>query len=168
MRQFTTDHTVYEFDELSKEAQETAISNYRDGEDYPWLSDDMSNTMEALLKKNKITYEFTPNVYYSLSYSQGDGAMIEGTVKWKAWTATIKHSGLYYHYNSKDITLESTKTGKEADQKTYDQFNDIYVEICKELERAGYAYIEEATSDENIAQFLREMDYEFYEDGRSL
>lgn len=113
MRTFTTEHTVYEFDELSDDAKQKAIDQYREGQDFPWLSDDMSNHLEELLAKHGITYDMTPNVYYSLSYSQGDGAMFEGKLYWKAWQVEVKQMGMYYHE-------------------------------------------------------IREMDYEFYEDGRML
>lgn len=164
MRKFTTEHTVYEFDELSKDAQDKAIQDWRDREDFPWLSDDMNNELEYLLEQAKISYEFTPNLYYSLSYSQGDGAMFEGTVKWRGYTVTIKQSGHYYHENSKSIDIE-TRAGNDAKESVYEQFNEVYVDICRKLERYGYDQMEHALSEENVAQWIRENEYEFYADG---
>lgn len=169
MRKFTTTHTVYTFDELSKEAKQKAIEQYREGEDFPWLHDDMTMKLEDLLKQHGITYDHTPNVYYSLSYAQGDGAMFEGTVYWKAWRIEVRQNGHYYHHNSKTFwNAESVKTGKKITDKALKRFNDVYVEICKELERFGYSVMEDAISDENISTYLGEMDCEFYADGSIL
>lgn len=168
MRKFTTEYTVYTFDELSTEAQARAIEDHRNGMDYPFLTDDMSYRLEELLAENKIKYEFTPNVYYRLAYSQGDGAMFEGTVNWKQYTVTIKQSGHYYHENSKNLDIDLTN-GNNISMAVYErvesEFNEIYVAICKELARYGYSIIEDATSDESISTYLTEMEYEFYEDG---
>ncbi len=34
-------------------------------------------------------------------------AAFEGTIYWKAWQADIKQSGHYYHYNSKNIEVDT-------------------------------------------------------------
>lgn len=168
MRKFTTEHTVYNFDELSEDAKQKAIENYREGEDFPFLTDDMLYKLEELLKENKIKYDITPNVYYSLSYCQGDGAMFEGLVYWKQYQIRIKQSGHYYHYNSKTFDIDLIN-GNNISMKTYEkteaEFNELYVQICKELEQYGYDQIEYATSDETISTYLREEFNEFYKDG---
>lgn len=162
--------TVYTFDELTTEAKNRAIEDYRQDQDFPWLSDDMSNKLVELLAENKITYDFQPNLYFSLSYSQGDGAMFEGTMRFKAWTISVKHYGNYYHENSKTIeSITSTKTGEEPSDKVwkrvFDEFEPLYVSICKQVAEYGYSIIEAETSDENISQWLLEMDVEFNADG---
>lgn len=165
MRHYTTEHTVYNFDELDKSSQEYAIEKYQEDMDYYGLEDEMDYILEGLLKKNKITYDELPKVYYSFSYCQGDGAMFQGTVYWKSWTADIKQSGNYYHFNSKLIDLYSTKTGNYPKDAVYEQFNALYVDICRDLERAGYKYIEDMRSDEAIADHLQANKYEFYASG---
>ena len=87
-RELTT--TIYTYDELTTEAQNRAIEDYRRDQDFPWLSDDMSERLVEILAENKITYDYQPNLYFSLSYSQGDGAMFEGTMRFKAWTISVK------------------------------------------------------------------------------
>lgn len=174
MRQFTTTHTVYTFDELSKEAQAVAIENRRNAEAeyiYEWLGDDLQYKLEELLKENGISYTEPPKIYYSLGYSQGDGAMFEGTVTRKGYTYTIKQSGNYYHYNSKNIDIERNNGNNiplKSYQKLHDAFDAIYVDICKELERYGYDCIETNQSDKNITEQIQSGNYEFYADGRSL
>lgn len=161
--------TVYTFDELTEEAKAVAIENYREGQDFPWLSDDMSNYLEELLAKHKITYEFTPNLYYSLSYSQGDGAMFEGKLFWKAWQIEVKQSGHYYHENSKTYwNSVSVKTGKDITNQAAKQFDDLYIEICKAVAKYGYDSMEAQNADENISTYLLEMDYEFTAEGKMI
>ena len=169
MRTFTTEHTVYKFDELTNEAQERALSDYRQNNDYPFLADEMEYHLEVLLDKYGLTYDIgidsNPKIQYSLSYCQGDGAMFTGVVSWKSYTAIIGHSGHYYHYNSKTIDLTSTKTDKEASEQKYNEFNDIYVSLCQELEKYGYDCIEASDSEGNIIDNIIDCEYEFYADG---
>jgi hypothetical protein len=156
---------VYEFDELSEEAKESAREWYRSGNDYYFLSEQMDEKLHELLKKNKIKCD-NPKINYSLSYCQGDGAMFEGTIKWKSYTATIKQSGHYYHYNSKDIsTLESIKTGKYASDEVEQEFEELYVKICKELANYGYECIEYENSDASVDETIRANGYTFTETG---
>lgn len=168
MRKFTTEHTVYDFDELSDAAKEKAIDQQREFVNEStgdWLPDDLSYKLEELLKQHKITYSELPKVYYSLNYTQGDGAMFEGIVEWRRYRATITHEGMYYHYNSKDIEL-LTKTGNGVALQTIKTFNDLYVSICQELERYGYDCLDQALADENLVEDIKANGYEFYEDGR--
>lgn len=166
MRQFTTTHTVYKFEELEREAQERALNDFRERESFNWLTDELQEELARLLKQHGLKYDELPRLYYSLNYSQGDGAMFEGTVYWKSYTATIRQSGYYYHFNSKSFDLESTKTGKDATVERYAEFDDLYIDICRELERTGYQIIEDASSDESIKELIEVNGYEFYSDGR--
>lgn len=116
----------------------------------------MKDELELLLEKNNITYQEKPKLFYSLSYCQGDGAMFEGAFEWEGNEYIVKHSGHYYHENSKTIDSD---TGNE------EEFNDLYVDICRELAKVGYEYIDDVTSDENIKEGIDANDYEFLQDG---
>lgn len=160
----TKTYNVYTFDELDEKAKEKAREWYRDGNEYYFLSENMTEYAGALLKWLKIdTFDF--KVYYSLSYSQGDGAMVEIKGTWKSYNVTVKQSGPYYHYNSKTIALESTKTGKDASSKVYEQFNDIYVELCKKLTQYGYTLIEYENSNDSVDEMITCNEYMFLVDG---
>ena len=167
MRSFTTEHIVYSFDELSAEVQSKVIEEFQQREfeyGFEWLTVDMQYKLEELLKQNGIK-KSEVKVFYSLSYCQGDGAMFEGWIQYKSWGINIKHSGRYYHHNSKTFTIESVNTGSEAPQKIYEEFNNLYVDICKELERYGYNAIEAATTEEAIKELISSNEYEFYTNG---
>lgn len=168
MRTLTTVHTVYNFDELSAEVQSKVIKDFQQSEHeyvFQWLDKDMQCELEELLNQNKFK-NANVNVYYSLSYCQGDGAMFEGTLQYKGWNVSIKQVGHYYHYNSKSINIESVNTGLDASQKIYEEFNELYIDICKKLERYGYEAIEAATSEEAIIDLINASEYEFYSDGK--
>lgn len=165
MRVQTDIYKVYNFDELSEEVQTKVLNNFREFEDFLFLNEDLMEELARLLDDHKITYNELPKLYFSLSYSQGDGVMFEGTVYWQACTANITQVGRYYHYNSKEIELFYTKSDKWAKETTEEKFNNIYVEICKELEQYGYEQIEYMLSDKAIIETIEANEYEFTETG---
>lgn len=160
----TKTYNIYTFDELTEKAKEKARDWYKQGNDYPFLTDDMQDKAIELLKDAKIKADDI-KVYYSLSYCQGDGAMVEINGTWKSYTVNVKQSGHYYHYNSKTIELESTKTGKDASEKVYNEFNDLYVDICQKLARYGYEIIESENEDQNVEEHILANEYTFLADG---
>lgn len=162
----TKTYNLYNYNELSDEAQGKARQWYIDNNDYPFLSEFMNECAESLLEASGIKADDV-KVFYSLSYAQGDGAMIEMSGKWGEYNFTVKQSGHYYHYNSKTIELwdESGEISIDADEKEYKDFNDIYVSVCQELEKAGYAEIEYQDSDEVVADTITANEYTFLADG---
>jgi hypothetical protein len=176
---------LYTIEELEKEnikGYEKAIQYFRGNNDYMFLEDCMNEKLHELLEENKITdlndtskagTKPTP-VRYSLSYSQGEGAMFEGKFifkhEGKEYTAKVKHSGYYYHSNSKDITIVDSE-GEETDAEGYAwgdaeaYFNGLYIDICKELKTYGYDFIEYEDSEENIKGNCEANEYYFTIDG---
>lgn len=170
MRTFTTTHTVYTFDELSRVAKERAVENERVSVNemgFDDLSDALEEHLKELLDDAKIKHENNLRVYYSFSYSQGDGAMFEGTFKWRGYTVAVKHEGMYYHYNSKSFGIE-TRHGNDAKPELYAKFNELYIDIAQKLEKYGYDYIEYETADEQLIENIKANEYEFYDDGRMV
>lgn len=70
MRKVTKIYTVYDFKELDKKAQKNAIE-----EAYEWLSQERCDHLkDDLLEEMEYNYGIIPDdLFYSLSYSQGDG-----------------------------------------------------------------------------------------------
>ena len=167
METITKEYKVYTIDELSKEAKEKARQAFYEDDNFDFLLDDMYYKLDELLKENKITYNDTPKIYYSLSYCQGDGAMFEGTFFWKKYVINIKQSGHYYHYNSKEIDIMDEDTG-DINNKDDKKFNDIYVSICKQMEKYGYDCIETYQSEENFIDMCKANDYNFLESGKMV
>ena len=156
-------YTIDELKEQYPDGYQKAIEKWREDIDYPFLEDYMTELCIELLEENEIVGK--PTVMYDLSYCQGDGAMFEGSFEWKGYTIDIKHSGHYYHYNSKDMSIYD-KDGDEIVAGDIDiDFNNLYVEICDKLERAGYKYIEEEREEENILDTIRANEYTFESNG---
>jgi hypothetical protein len=165
MKTITKEYKVYPFNELSPEAQEKAMEDWRMGDDLPFLAEGMVYRLKELLKEHKIKSD-DARVYYSLSYCQGDGAMFEGTLYWKARRISVKHLGYYYHSNSKTYEIYSAKTDKEASKSTYDEFETTYQDICDELEEYGYNYIESSYSRKTLSKTFEANGYTFLENGK--
>lgn len=164
--------SLYEHSELSKEAFKKAYENWRDNDfdDYG-LRVYLDNLVQELLEKNNIKpaedTEYA-KVYYSLSNCQGDGAIFEGTFDWKKYRVYIKHSGRYYHSHSASIELQEVDNlGFHMDEEDKDvkSFDVIYQAICKELESAGYAYIEDMQSEAAFIESCNANEYTFRENG---
>lgn len=180
----TITYNVYSFDELSKEAQEKAREKWAQNNDYYFLSDYLNEKLHELLIENNIkdlnntskAGTKTTQVFYSLSYSQGDGCMFEGdfvfTYKGSKYIVNVKHSGHYYHYNSKNFTIYDEE-GEELDSmeeckeisEVEEAFNIVYKKICKDLEQIGYNFIEYEDSMEAFQQSCEANDYTFTKDG---
>ena len=162
MKTITKEINLYTYDELSDKAKEKARNDYNEEDGLSWLPEDLTYKAQELLKDNKIDGEIT-KVYYSLSYCQGDGAMFEGNFRWKDYTVKIYHTGNYYHENSKNIIILNSENEPVDDYGN--EFNNIYVRICKELAKYGYDCIETSQSEENLKDLFNANDYTFTSDG---
>lgn len=130
------------------------------------------------------------NVYYALSYSQGDGAMFEGRVnditKFTTNKRAIKvineygvyakftHKGRYYHEKSYDFTLDFPELKptqyrlKEEFEKIEQNIIDVYEETCKEIYKQLRDHHLELTSEANIIEFAEGNGYQFNEKGHII
>lgn len=178
MKQITIN--TYNYEELSPEAKKKALQTWRDTNDYMFMSDCMNNRLHELLEENNIKdlndtskagTKPTP-VLYSLSYSQGDGAMFEGEFIWDGLNVRIRHEGRYYHSNSKSIDI-TDGTGNEFQTMTakdgvYEQFEAIYQKICKELEQYGYDFMEHEDSEEHFMEECEANEWMFNSKGEII
>jgi|TARA_Y100000310_G_scaffold299507_1_gene334415 hypothetical protein len=155
---------VYEYNDLNEKAKEKALNWFRENNNYDFLSDDLEEDLKELLRVNKISFDESLKIYYSLSYSQGDGFCFEGDFEYKDYQINIKNSGHYSHKNS--VNIEITKEdGEDAKEEIYKEFKNIFDDICDELEKIGYSYIESENSEENFRDWSNANDYRFLEDG---
>lgn len=170
MQTIQKEYKIYTFDELSQKAKDKARRDYNAGVDYDYLKHLMNDRLEELLTENNIKETGNTKLYYSLSYCQGDGVCFEGSFEWNGLYIYIKHSGHYYHENSKTITIykrvwnEADGIETEEEQDT-EAFNALYVKICKTLEKYGYECIEFEESEENFRETCEANEYTFLEDG---
>jgi len=165
-------HTIntYSFNELSDKAKAKAIAFERENIQYTFphefLTEYLKEQLKDLLKHNKI-YGDIDNLYYSLSCSQGDGLMFEGTFEWRTYSIRIKHESThYYHSSTATFYIDDNQFNEDATGEVYQEFETIYHSICKTLEDSGYKWIEDYESDESIAELLTINEYEFTKDGK--
>lgn len=176
MKKITKEYELLTFDELPQEAKDKAREDYNQNNYDYFLADCMAERLHELLEENNIIDlndtskpgTKPTQVFYSLSHSQGDGAMFEGDFEWNGYFVTVKHSGSYYHENSKTIDITDEEGNEPETDEPEKAFNDIYVKICKELEKYGYDYIEHENSEENFREICEANNYTFLLSGEMM
>lgn len=184
---------VYSFDELSKEAQQVAIENYRNNNDDLELFQFNEDCITVIEEKGFVGIDLR----YSLSYSQGDGVCfsandikypllvsffreILGENKEKTIETLIENSSFTLNgYNKRstfasksdiDYTLQvgfkDYPNCEKIIAQVLDKLENYYVDLCKELEKNGYKEIEWLDSDEYITETIKANDYEFLSNGK--
>ena len=155
MREIT--QKIYNFNELDEEIQKKLIEKEKENQKELFcecfLLEKMQEKAKELLQKyfkNSATFG---RVFYSLSYCQGDGAMIEFELKYYNKIVQVKHHGHYYHEKSFQVcSYELTeKQEKQLKEK-------IYKMNC-ELVKYGYDLIEFEYPDNEIIEILNEDEY---------
>ncbi len=183
---------TYKFSELSEEAKKKAIDWYKDLESQdllPFFADECNETLEA-------AGFVGAKVSYSLGWCQGDGLSFnadyyskleelfladlgagkERTAKLLAESCTqvIKgNTGRYCYASKSDIDLYiDANNYNELNNinatvgRVLSSFEDLYMDICKKLEKQGYAEIDWSLSDECIIENIEANDYDFLETGK--
>jgi hypothetical protein len=185
---------VYNFNELSQDAKKVAIEKFRgEGEVYlEFFNDDCIGIIEQRGFFGNIKLQ------YSLSYCQGDGLSFScdfiktkilqklfkevlGEAKNKTiqliidncYFNLVGNTGHYCYANSRDLEFRfddniNAPNIEEVVGKVEDKLRELYLSLCKELEKQGYDEIEFQNSDECIVDLLEANDYEFLEDGQLI
>lgn len=187
---------VYKFDELSESAKQTAIEAERNSENSIELEFFNEGAIEQIEEVGfyddvKLQYSLSNSQGDGLSFSCGNikesvllsfFAEILGKNKEKTAKILINNCsfectgnrGNHYCYASKsdvDYTLEDyghhdTINCNIVVSKVLEKIEDLYMKLCKDLEKQGYAEIEYQYSDEYITETLTENDFEYLENGK--
>ena len=179
----TVTKQVFTLDELTPAARETAIKKLREiayetlpsqivseglnGELYNLLTGEWVGDIDD----KKLVKDIGLKIEWSLSYCQGDGVAIYGTLdsgdatslNWGDATKAIltrNHWGNHYtHGNCIDVALyRYDDEGYEIDITDTAYFADQIKDICRKLERHGYAEIENLTSETTVIDMLNDLD----------
>jgi len=152
--------SVYTFDNLDEEAKEKARDWYKEGNDYPFLNESITEyTQESIRSLGYSIEDF--EAFYSLSHCQGDGV---------AFSATLEKDGkTYFVKNGRSNYIASVHTEDEDGNETDS------LEVLKEMEkiardatRAGYEEIANEDSDEVVDDAILANDYTFTSEGKRL
>ncbi len=176
------DYTVrrYSFSELNEEAQSKAIEDTRNRL-LEWLrEEEITDYLEGKIEEDLGVLPEEITIAYSLSYCQGDGVALYGRI-YKAeapnlsWPEEAHYVDLvrnswsnhYSHYNTFNVEAydDNYDTVDLAESPIEEQLRDL----CRKLEKLGYKYIENETSEISALQFLNDQESEeegsFLEDG---
>lgn len=121
---------VYEFEELSKEAQEVAIEQYRDSMDFHIESEMITEDFTEILQE--LGYP-TDDLEWRLSYSQGDGVAFYGSVDMETVVPRLMKEGYDFDYDLynqivEDFTIMAT-IERNSFGHHYSHYNTMYVEV---------------------------------------
>lgn len=186
---------IYKFEELSEDAQQTAIDKFRNNlEIYlDFFNEDAKEQIE------KAGFYDDIKLQYSLSCCQVDGLSFScKRIEWKTieplFTEVLgqgkeKTAKLIFEYcsfickgndgrycfaskNDIDFTFENYNREyqniKEVVGNVLTKIENKYLELCKQLEKQGYSEIEYQQSDEAIKETILANDYEFTKDGNKF
>jgi hypothetical protein len=164
MQKITVD--VFKFEELSEKVQEKLIEKYRENNEMPFLSDCMEDEVLRILVDNGWkSINNNLNLYYSLGYCQGDGAQMVG--KFEIGDNYLYVGSLGISSHSYATTLELfNNNGDEVDMP--ESLKETYHQMCKQLEKFGYDYIESENDPENIKAILIDNNELYLADGRII
>ena len=169
--------TLFSFDELTNTVKEGLIKARAEKlqEQYAewFLSDDIQNECGFLLKGD---YGFVLpkdfNIYYSLSYSQGDGVAFIGKL-FKRDASQIDFKNAYYIiFNNDSRYTHSHSFSIEAFDENGDEIEDTeylyrqFRSISEKLEGIGYSYLERDFLDEAEEDLLNQDELVYLSNGK--
>jgi len=144
--------------------------------DHCFLYESLSENLKQLLEKNKIGFnDSTLKLYYSLSHCQGDGLCFIGDFVFNGLNIYVTHNSNYYYSSSVGIEVEEEEDNDELSEllkeKIFNNFKEIFENICNELEKNGYQIIEQEEEDEILRHGFNDWkeennincDYEIYD-----
>ena len=189
---------VYTFDELSDDAKEKAIEKFRDNEykhlDLDYFAEDCIYQLEKLGFVNpQVQYSlgycqgdglsFEADEYSKLEdlYIEELGKEKEKTAKLLADNSTFICTGnkggyCYASTSHIDLYIENYSSGINTDCNNINdvvhivrgKLEDLYIDICNNLEKQGYDEIEYRLSDECIIENIQCNEYEFTKEGKLI
>ena len=162
MKTITKTFNIYNFDELSQDIKEQLIKkeceilteNYCDY----YLKEDMEEEAKELIEKAFGEKAVFQDVHYSLSYCQGDGAMIEFDLNYCGKDVEIRHNSYCHYYHERSFEIISDNLTEKQESRLKEK---IY-NINKRLTKCGYSFIEYDRTEQAIEQL---NNYEFYGNG---
>lgn len=186
---------VYQFEELSQEAQQTAIENFRTNKEIflDFFNEDAEEQIKAAGFLGNIKLQ------YSLSNSQGDGLSFKcndidkdvlkslfrkilGDKKEKTIDIILEYctfesrgnTGRYAYASKQDILFEFDDYKANhylihsVVSKVEDKIKALYMDLCRKLEKQGYSEIENQLSDEYIKDEIINNNLEFLTNGKQF
>ena len=171
--------TRYSFDELSDESKAVAIETERTlaHQDMPemFLTEELRQILADELYGDD--YALGLEINYDLSYSQGSGVSFTGELTrtnapkltWPegaSYAQLIRTDSHYSHAYTVRAELFDVEGDYLLDSPAVELFRDQIRDTCKVMERKGYAWIDDYTSEANAIESLKEAGDIFLESGK--
>lgn len=158
------------FSDLSENAKEKAREWYREGNDYFFLEESITDFINEKLTESGYTVEGL-NVSYSLSYSQGDGVGFGAAIT-DTNTKKVYHIRKGLRGNGNYIIDAIEHFEETEDQSKHEETEEAVLEkmqdIAKQAERFGYDFIESENSNENVDENIAANEYTFTIEGKRM
>ncbi len=156
--------SVYTFAALDESAKEKAREWYRQGNDMPFLSEQLTESVRAKLEEQGFTVGDGLRVFYSLSYSQGDGLSFSGTIERDGETYKVTQSGHYQH----EMTMDCVRVAEDGNEYECTPVLERCRKIARAVAEEGYKEIEYQNSPAVIDEALEANGYTFTSEGVRL
>lgn len=153
------------FEGLSDEAKDKAREWYRDGQDYPFLSEWIEEFISEALIESGYTIVTPVRALYSLSYCQGDGVSFETTLEKNSGRYFVTQSGNYVHEMTMSMECESLEDFASVD---CDLELEEMRKIARKAEKGGYEEIEYQDSAEQVDESIIANEYTFTLEGARM
>lgn len=166
----------YSFNELDGKAREQAIQEMRESLYETLPSEALTEYLQERIHQALGGESGGIRLEYSLSYCQGDGVAIYGTIKREdapdlSWSVGADYlvlgrtqwSNHYSHYNTFSVDVYTEEGELIEDSHTIEtQLRDL----CRQLERDGYKFIEGCTTEEVAIEQLQDSGDVFTIEGK--
>lgn len=174
MRKFTTEHTVYNFDELSDEAKQKALEDLSDiNVEYDWYTYELDFN-EGIFAKHGLEVD---DINFELDYrgwadfreiNIADPKLLLKSIgvdlRSKAAREALENGigTAKHHYSGAEFRSYFETGNDDFDDRLSDLWQELTGEALQRLQ-GDYGYL---TSKEAIIETIEANEYEFYEDGR--
>jgi len=168
---------LYSFNELDNDAREKAIYEMRNRL-HEWIGErDITDYLDNKIF-DALGGDADVEICYSLSYCQGDGVALYGRIykdnapalTWPdrvTYVDLVKNSWGYRYSHWNSFNVEASDEHDEPVDLAGTVIEQQLRDLCKDLERAGYRYIEAESSEEAAIAYIEDnYDDEFLPNGR--
>ena len=162
MRDYTL--RLYSFNELDEEAKEKAIYEMQNRL-HEWIGEGELTDVITYKLEEEIGDSHELDIQYSLSYCQGDGVALYGrlyreqapALTWPdrvAYVDLVRNQWGYRYSHSNSFNVKASDEHDEPVNLAGTVIEQQLRDLCKDLERAGYKYMEAYTSRESAISYI--------------
>ena len=157
---------LYSFNELDDDAKDKAIYEMQNRL-HEWIGEEELTDYLTYKLEDAIGDKHELDLQYSLSYCQGDGVALYGRLyreqapllTWPdrvAYVDLVKNSWGYRYSHWNSFSVEASDEHDEPVDLAGTVIEQQLRDLCKDLERSGYAYMEGATTRDAAITYIQD------------